>query len=62
MANKKLIWWPEAVTRIFNYLSIITSNKTNQEPTATLSNILLYLWEVAADIPKKHVLLKNSSW
>ena len=41
--NKKQIWLPEAVTRIFNYswryISILTSNKTNRVPTATSSNI-----------------------
>ena len=41
--NKKQIWLPEAVTRIFNYswryISILTSNKTNRESTATWSSI-----------------------
>ena len=41
--NKKQIWLPEAVTRIFNYswryISILTSNKTNRVSTATSSNI-----------------------
>ena len=38
----KQICSPETVTKIFNYLSIITSNRTNQEPTAASSNILFY--------------------